>query len=202
MAHSRERAFLRTLERENMPPLRDCEILDVGCGSGGLLLELLRDGAEPGRLHGVDLLDDRVTQAAACLPNHDIRCADAQELPFDDGTFDLVLQYTVLTSILDRTVQERIAREMLRVVRKPHGLIISYDFWLNPFNRDTRGLRPSEIRRLFPGCRCSFTSLTLAPPIVRQLVRISWLSCDLLEAARLLNTHYLAAIRPPATEVT
>ena len=84
---------------------------------------------------------------------------------------------------------------MLRALR-PGGLILSYDFWLNPTNKQTRGLRPKEIRRLFPNCACEFHKITLAPPIARRLAPLSWGLCYLLESLKIFNTHYLAAIRP------
>ena len=50
-----------------------------------------------------------------------------------------------------RTIVERLAmaEEMVRVLRKPDGLIVWYDFWLNPTNKQTRGIRPTEIKKLF-----------------------------------------------------
>lgn len=196
MAQSMERALLMMLSREHMLPLKSREILDIGCGTGSLLLELLVDGADPGKLHGVDLLEDRISRACSLSPNLDFRCADAQQLPYDSHTFDLVIQSTVFTSILDEAVKQRIAREMIRVLRKPQGLIIWYDFRVNPRSKETRGIRRAELRELFLGCEMDIRSLTLAPPIVRRLAPVSWLSCDALEALRFLNTHYLAAIRP------
>jgi hypothetical protein len=76
-------------------------------------------------------------------------------------------------------------------------LILSYDFWLNPTNRQTRGLQPAEIRSLFPGCRFAFERITLAPPITRRLASLpgGWGLCLFLESLKIFNTHYLVAIR-------
>jgi hypothetical protein len=82
---------------------------------------------------------------------------------------------------------------MVRVLR-PGGLIIWYDFWFNPTNRQTQGIRPAEIRRLFPHCTHTFYRLTLAPPLARRLVPLSWTLALLLEKLRLFNSHYLVAI--------
>jgi hypothetical protein len=115
-------------------------------------------------------------------------------LPYASRSFDLVLQLTAFSSILDDRIRCAIAGEMLRVL-KPGGLIVWYDFWLNPTNRQTRGIRPAEILRLFPGSSVEFQRVTLAPPIARRLMPISWIACELLENLRIFNTHYLAAIR-------
>ncbi len=190
----RQRAVLKLLRRYGFYPLTNRRIFELGCDRGGILLECLGYGATPRRLHGTDLLPDRIRDAHARLPHLPLTCADGQHLPYQPGVFDLVLQYTVFTSILDDEIKANLARELLRVV-KPHGLILWYDFWLNPTNQQTRGIRPVEIRRLFPRCRFEFHRITLAPPICRRLTPVSWLLAYLLEQLKIFNTHYLIAIQ-------
>jgi len=191
----RQRAVLALLRQEGFYPLAGRHILEIGCGAGGVLREFLSFGAYPQHLHGVELLDWRVTKAKALSPYFPLVCADGQALPYPDHCFDLVLQYTVFSSILDDNVKRSIAREMCRVL-KPDGLILWYDCWLNPTNPHTRGIRRAEVRALFPGSHFSFHRITLAPPIARRLVSVSWLACYVLERLRIFNTHYLVAIRP------
>lgn len=185
-------ALLFKHRRENLPIYN---ILELGCGRGGVLLELLFFGATPERLHGVDLLGPRLEMAHQELPHLPLVCADGQRLPYEDKSFDLELQFTVFSSLLDDSVKHSLASEMLRVL-KPGGTILWYDFWLNPLNQQTRGICPAEIRRLFKGCRFDFNRITLAPPIVRRLVKTSWMFCELLEKIKVFNTHYLVAINP------
>ncbi len=78
----------------------------------------------------------------------------------------------------------------------PAGKARQYDSWLNPTEPQTRGIRPAEIKQLFPNCRYEFHRITLAPPIARKLVPISWGLCLFLENLKIFNTHYLVAIRP------
>jgi SAM-dependent methyltransferase len=189
----RQRAVLKLLRRHGFNPLRNRRILEIGCDRGGILLEYLGYGATAKCLHGTDLLLDRVLSAHARLPQLPLTCADGQNLPYRSSIFDLVLQYTVFSSILDDEIKANMAREMLRVV-KTGGLILWYDFWLNPANKQTRGIRQAEIRRLFPECRFEFHCITLAPPLARRLAPISWLLAYGLERLRVLNTHYLVAI--------
>lgn len=195
MVQQRQRAALALLGRHGFNPMEKWRILELGCGRGGVLLEYLGYGATPGRLHGTDLLCDRVKEAHKRLPHLPLTCADGQHLPYETGAFDLVLQYTVFSSILDNEIKANLAREMLRLLCKPGGMILWYDFWLNPLNPQTRGIRPGEIRKLFPGCRFEFHRVTLAPPVTRRLVKVSWLACYLLERLLLFNTHYLVSIR-------
>lgn len=191
----RQRAILRLLQREGMWPLDGRDILEVGCGEGGVLLEMLSYGAPAARLHGTDLLADRVAIARTRLPFVAITCADGRRLPYPDGAFDLLLQFTMFSSILDKALCYTVANEMRRVL-KPGGLILWYDFWLNPVNRQTRGIRPREVREYFPDSQYSFERVTLAPPLTNRLVPLSWVGALSLERIGIFNTHYLAAIRP------
>jgi ubiquinone/menaquinone biosynthesis C-methylase UbiE len=191
----RRRDVQRLLSRHGFDDLGGRSILELGCGSGGVLFECLSLGAARQHLHGTDLLPDRLGAARVRLPHVHLTCADGQRLPYKSEAFDVVLQYTVFTSVLDDEVRAGLAREMLRVLRRP-GLILWYDFWLNPTNRQTRGIRAAEIRRLFPGCRHDFRRITLAPPLARWLVPVSRLLSSALERLWVLNTHYLVAIRP------
>ncbi len=191
----RQRAVLSALKQQGIADLSQLKVLEVGCGGGGVLAEFLSLGVPAGNLHGVDLLHDRLTLAHGWLTGATLLNADGGCLPFPLGNFDLVLQYTALSSILDPRVRGYMCAEMLRVLN-PAGLILSYDFWLNPSNPQTHGIRPAEIKRLFPDCRYEFRRITLAPPIARRLASISWGLCLFLESLKIFNTHYLASIRP------
>jgi len=195
MTQQRQRITLKTLRRMGYYPLDRYRVLEIGCGRGGVLLEYLSFGAMPQHVYGIDLLADRVVEAHARMPSLMLSCADGQHLPYPDNTFDLVMQYTAFSSILDDTVKTNVAREMLRVLR-PRGAIVWYDYWLNPTNPQARGIRPAEIRRLFPDCKYDFQRITLAPPVTRNLVAFSWTICMLLEKIKFLNTHYLVIIQP------
>lgn len=196
---NRYRDALYLLLKVGVRDISGLRILDVGCGDGRMLREFLQWGAQPENLAGIDLRQEPVDQALRLSPNFDIRCASAIEIPWPDNSFDFVCQHTVFSSILDWEMKHKIAAEMLRVVRKT-GLILWYDFWLNPTNPYTRGIRPTEIKRLFPDCRFYFKRITLAPPIARKLAPISWGLCGFLESLKIFNTHYLVIIRPLDTE--
>lgn len=189
----RERALLDLLRRHRLRHLAGKRILDAGCGNGAVLRDFVRYGADPARLAGIDLLPARLTAAAQHGAPGLLTLADASRLPFADTTFDVVLQFTMLSSVLDAVARRAIAAEMLRVLR-PSGVIIWYDFIWNPTNPDVRGVRLVEVRRLFPGCLIDARRITLAPPISRRLALRSWTLSRLLEALPFLRSHYLIAI--------
>jgi len=177
-------------------PLEDQKILEIGCGTGGVLEELLEYGADPGSIFGIDLIASRLRLAHELLPTIDLINGDGQKLPFPTASFDLCLQFTAFSSILDNEIKQQMAKEMLRMLR-PGGAILWYDFWLNPLNKQTRGVGLMEIRRLFPGCTYQVRKITLAPPIARILLPFSIKMATLLEKMKILNSHYLVLITPP-----
>lgn len=193
------RACIAALERANLFPLVGRSVADIGCGTGSWLLEFAQWGADPTCLAGIDLNAARVAHAQRRLPVADLQTGDAQHLPWPDNSFDVVSQFTVFTSVLQSSVKASIAAEMIRVA-KPEGLILWYDFrYDNPRNSNVRGVNAGEIRSLFPGCDVALTGVTLAPPLARRLVPISFTAAVLLEHLPFLRTHYLGAIRKPGT---
>lgn len=77
-------------ERLDVPP--GAQLLDVGCGSGQLALIAAREGV---RVTGVDIAENLVERAqsrsmAEGLPAR-FRVGDAESLPFQDSSFDVVV---------------------------------------------------------------------------------------------------------------
>lgn len=189
----RQRHVLNLLRASGYYPLNNRLILEMGCGDGGILQEYASFGAK--HLYGCDILFDQLKDALLCVPQAYLSCANGEYLPYPANTFDLVLQYTAFSSILDKTIKKQMAADMLRVL-KQEGMIIWYDFWLNPTNPQTQGIRPAEIEELFPSCNFKFSRVTLAPPVARRAVSVSWTLSELLEKLIIFNSHYLVAIQP------
>jgi len=196
----RERALLRMLSRAGLNDLSERQILDLGCGTGSDLRRLLDLGARPENLHGVDLLAERLEHARALSPQLHFELADAQALPFEDETFDLVMQSTAFSSILDPEIRLRVADELLRVL-KPGGVVLWYDMRLtNPRNLDLVPMTSREIARLFAACERDLEAVTLLPPLARRLAPVSWGLCAFLEALPVLRSHYVGFFRKPTQE--
>lgn len=198
MLQERERATLALLGRHGLLPLAGRRLLEVGCGAGQWLRDLVRWGAEPWAVHGMDLLGDRLSEArASCAPAVALSQASGAELPYAPDHFDLVLQSTVFTSILDSAVRVAVAAEMLRVLR-PGGAVLWYDYYFdNPRNPDVRRVGRGELNALFPGCRMALQRVTLAPPLTRLLAPHAWTLCEAISRLPWLRTHYLGLIWKP-----
>jgi SAM-dependent methyltransferase len=191
----RQRAMLRLFARLGWHDLASKHALEVGCGAGGNLLELLRMGFAAQHLTGIELLPQRLALARRVLPDITTLIAgDACEAHVHAATQDLVLASTVFSSILDEAFRRRLAATMWHWV-KPGGGVLWYDFTVdNPRNRDVRGVPLAQVRALFPEGRVSARRITLAPPLARAACRLHPSLYTLLNAMPPLRTHVLAWI--------
>ncbi len=130
---------LRMRERllDLVPWRGDEQVLDVGCGRGLMLLGAaarLKSGKATGvdRWQGEDLSGNRPeatlanARAAGVAARVEVRTGDARELPFPDGSFDVVVSTAVLHNIYDAAGRERAVCEIARVL-KPGGRVVLAD---------------------------------------------------------------------------
>lgn len=117
--YARDR-FVAVAGREGWPY---AEALELGSGTGFFLLNLMQAGVIT-RGHVTDLSPGMVEAAkrngAALGLDVDGRVADAESIPYDDASFDLVVGHAVLHHIPD---VELAFREVLRVL-KPGGRFV------------------------------------------------------------------------------
>ena len=95
--------------------------LDVGSGTGALASAVL-EAASPGSVTGVDSSEGFVGHARGTVPAATFVVGDAQALPFEDDSFDVVVSGLVLNFVPD---QPQAVAEMTRVAR-PGGTIAVY----------------------------------------------------------------------------
>ncbi len=124
----------KIIERSGIKP--GMTVIDLGCGSGVFTSFVARIVGEQGKVYAVDIQPAMLRQLErklAKVENQDIRNielkqASAYELPFEDGTVDLVYMVTVLPEIPDRG---RALREIRRVL-KPGGILAVTEFLPDP----------------------------------------------------------------------
>jgi len=194
----RQRALLKLLLRLGLTDLAHLRLLEVGCGAGGNLLELLRLGFAPANLSGAELLPERLAQARAVLPPALMLWGgDASTLDIVPASQDIVFQSTVFSSLLDDDFQQRLAAAMWSWV-KPGGGVLWYDFTVNnPRNPDVRGVPLARVQQLFPQAVMTSRRLTLAPPIARAVSRLHPSLYPVFNAFPLLRTHVLVWLQKP-----
>jgi SAM-dependent methyltransferase len=98
--------------------LRARRVLDVGSGSGAVTAELA--ARSRGHVVGIDLDPAMVAYARQQAGEAEYRQADAHDLPFDDGDFDVTTCHFLLMWCHDPA---RAAGEMVRVTR-PGGAVL------------------------------------------------------------------------------
>ena len=119
-------------------------MLDVGCGPGALIDELVRR-VGPGSVAAVEPSDSFVRAAQERHPAVDVRQATAEQLPFEDRTFDATMAQLVV-HFMKAPVGG--LREMARVTRQ--GGVVAACVWdhggdggpLNVFWKSARELDP------------------------------------------------------------
>jgi len=111
-------------------------VIDLGCGSGAFTPFVTRAVGEQGKVYAVDIqpaMLQQLERKLAKAENQDMRNialkqASAYDLPFADGTIDLLYMVTVLQEIPDRG---RALREIRRVL-KPGGILAITEFLPDP----------------------------------------------------------------------
>jgi SAM-dependent methyltransferase len=194
IVRERNREILTLLNIAGYLPLSDRRILDVGCGAGATLAMFEQWGAKPENLFGVDLLSERIRSGKERYPEFSFLQANAESLPFADSSFDLVLLFTVFTSVLEPRMRANIAHEIDRVLR-PNSAIVWYDFrFNNPFNSNVRGVTKEGILQLFPHFDLRVQSITLLPPLARRMGCLNRFFYPALAKVPFLQTHYLGLL--------
>jgi SAM-dependent methyltransferase len=105
---------------ENLDVAPGCQMLDVACGSGQVALWAARDGVD---VTGVDIASNLIARAQVRANAEGLKAkfveGDAEALPFDDRSFDVVLS---LVGAMFAPRPELVAKELLRVC-SPGGTI-------------------------------------------------------------------------------
>lgn len=190
MQEEREDRYAEIVQQE-FKSTAEIKILEIGAGSGNNLLFFQQLNIAPENIYANELLDDRVETLRKNLPGINIFPGNALQLNFKNE-FNIVLQSTVFTSILDNAFREKLAAKMFDMI-KPGGIGLWYDFiYDNPKNKNVKGVSKTEIKKLFPFAnKIQFYSVTLAPPIGRKAGKFYNLINFLFP---FLRTHVIAVI--------
>lgn len=111
-------------------PLTGLDVLDIGCGSGGITVDLVRRH-DARRVVGIDVevpVCDHArgrVERAGVADRVDIRLVEPGPLPFDDRSFDVVFSKDSIVHIADK---ETMCHDVFRVLRRG-GWFVASD-WL------------------------------------------------------------------------
>ncbi len=108
-------------------------VLDVGCGTGDLAIELVKHIGSPGKIVGIDGSEEMIARARQKVQRHhlpiEFRVERAEELSFPDHSFDVVVSSLVFHALPGSRKLSALAA--IARVLKEGGHLIIIDF-LNP----------------------------------------------------------------------
>ena len=106
------------------------QVLDVGCGTGTLAMEVQCRVGSTGRVVGIDPGGEQIARARAKAARHDVpiefQIGVIEQLAFPDQTFDVVLS-TLMMHHLPKSLKVQGLVEIARVL-KPGGRLVIADF--------------------------------------------------------------------------
>ena len=124
-------------------------VLDLGSGAGMDAFVARRDVGPEGHVHGVDFAEEMVAKARANADKMDyenvtFEVGDIEDLPVDDGTFDVILSNCVLNLVPDKEVA---FAQMHRALRPGGRFSVSDIVHVGSLPDELR-----EVAELYVGC--------------------------------------------------
>jgi ubiquinone/menaquinone biosynthesis C-methylase UbiE len=105
-------------------------VLDVGCGTGTLALDVARRVGDAGHVYGIDPAEEQIARARAKAARRrspvEFRTGVIEQIPFPDATFDVVFS-TLMMHHLPASLKRQGLAEIERVL-KPGGRLVIADF--------------------------------------------------------------------------
>ena len=103
------------------------KVLDIGCGSGFPMLELAGRLDESSRVYAIDILPDMIRMvnekiALRSVSNAEALSGSAEEIPFPDSYFDLIISNNGLNNVNDQKIS---LRECLRVLKPGAQMVLT-----------------------------------------------------------------------------
>jgi demethylmenaquinone methyltransferase/2-methoxy-6-polyprenyl-1,4-benzoquinol methylase len=113
---------------EMLAPASGEHLLEIGFGTGHVLVELAKAVGPTGKVFGIDLSENMLAHAQELLEREhltgqvDLTCGDAEDLPYDSGSMDGIFMCFTL-ELFDTPELPRVLAECKRVSR-PGGRIV------------------------------------------------------------------------------
>lgn len=115
------------------------KVLEVACNMGTTAIQIAKQFKS--QIIGIDLDEDALEKARQNIKEHQVehlvsvQRANATNLPFEDESFDIVINEAMLT-MLPPEAKEKAIREYFRVL-KPNGFLLTHDIVLNNDNSES-----------------------------------------------------------------
>jgi ubiquinone/menaquinone biosynthesis C-methylase UbiE len=130
----------------------EIKLLDVGCGSGGMIEYFISKGFSPQNCFGIDLSSTRISSAQQMLPNVNFIYGDALNLNFPNVSFDLITSFDLYSHI---TKEHDIVKGLKNVNKSlaTNGIFLWYDIYSKdhysaPKNSESWGFNKQQMIQL------------------------------------------------------
>lgn len=146
-------------------PYRKLKILDAGCGEGHLL-ELLHQKNSASEYYGVDETEVAIADAKKRCPFGTFHLGNIAQMPFPDGSFDIVIATEVLEHVIE---YQQVITELKRVTKKGGSLIFTFPnepLWT--LSRFFLGRRPIKIPDHVNSFSPRMMAKTVDLPLIQQ----------------------------------
>jgi len=172
------------------------KVLEIGFGTGQILLELAREVGERGEVHGIEISPKMLERAMGRVKKYglsnrvSLRLGDARRLPYDDSTFDVVFNSYML-DLIDTPEIPQILSEFKRVL-KPGGRLV-----LVNVSKNRKKLTLYE--RLYKMCagRCGLFGGGCRPVLTKPfLEKLGFQNIDRIYAENITGTEIVWGDKP------
>ena len=194
IAEERKITLKEILKKHNLN-LADKKILEVGSGAGTVMSLLIKLGAVENNLYGVDIRDEKIKICKDFFPKANVYKMDAREITFEDNYFDIIVTFTLFSSIKNDGSRKIVSEQITRLL-KPNGTIIYYDFrYSNPLNRIVSGVSFQEIKDMFPNFQIDLALITLFPFLSRKICSVFPSFYVHLKKIKFLKSHLIGVLK-------
>lgn len=197
MFSERHRALEELISSRRVEP--SASILEIGCGRGDVLFEIgTLVNTDWSRVYGIDLILDRIREARSAVPHARTWVQSAERLPFMRGSVDVILAFTVLSSIHELPTLQSVAQSAWRVLA-PGGCMIIWDMrYPNPQNPNVHPVTKRTLHSLFPEAQIESRSLILIPQLARRIRTPFFYTA--LRCIPGLRSHRLSVLTKPRSD--
>ena len=162
----RRRVLARVISEYLEPALSDAKVLDIGCGDGRDLTELLWLGATAELIAGNDLLESRLEVARQRLPaTVKLVAGDIRAAGFESDFFDMVTLSVVLMTIVDSQLRAEVLNHAFSLVKPGGLLVVTEPIVPNPRNSDVVRISQRELIKVLGLEPVDSRRLHLVPPL-------------------------------------
>jgi len=120
---------MRELGIKMLAPIPGNRLLEIGSGTGHVLVELANAVGPTGKVFGIDISENMLAHTEELLQRENVAarvtltCGDAEELPYDDQSLDGVFMCFVL-ELFDTPEIPRVLAECRRVLRLGGRIVV------------------------------------------------------------------------------